>query len=204
MRKKQNNPTQSSTLLRLAVGFVYFYFGFLKFFPDLSPAELLASQTIVRMSSGLLDASTALWWLGVMECTIGLAFLFNCGLQYVFFLFLAHMAGTFAPLFILPELTFKIAPFAPTTEGQYIFKNVVFVAAGWTVLLPAVRAHWKRTLERIRFRTQHGPNVIAFASPSEAARLGRSSRQETRPPARPAAPIPDLVAHASATGLADH
>ncbi len=48
------------------------------------------------------------------------------------------MFGTFMPLFVLPEFTFKIAPFAPNVEGQYIFKNVVFVAAGWTVLLPAV------------------------------------------------------------------
>jgi hypothetical protein len=41
-------------------------------------------------------------------------------------------------LFCLPELTFKFLPFAPTLEGQYILKNLIFVAAGWTVLFPYV------------------------------------------------------------------
>jgi len=122
--------------LRLALGFVYFHFGILKFFPDLSPAELLASQTIMRLSSGIIDANTALYWLAIMECLLGLALIFNVWMRFAFVLFLFHMLGTFAPLFVLPELTFKIAPLAPTIEGQYILKNIVFVAAGWAVLWP--------------------------------------------------------------------
>ena len=123
-------------VLRLAIGFVYFHFGILKFFPDLSPAELLASQTIMRLSSGILDANTALYCLAIMECLLGLAFIFNIWMRFAFVLFLFHMLGTFAPLFVLPELTFKVAPLAPTMEGQYILKNIVFVAAGWAVLWP--------------------------------------------------------------------
>ncbi len=134
------------TFLRLSAGFVYFYFGLLKFFPDLSPAELLAGQTVMRLSLYSLDASTALWLLAIMECTIGLSFLFNAGLRYVFFVFLFHQASTFIPLFMFPELTFKIAPFAPTLEGQYILKNLVSVAAGWTVMLPVVKAAWAKKL----------------------------------------------------------
>lgn len=136
--------TPSPTFLRLSAGFIYFYFGFLKFFPDLSPAELLASQTLMRLSLSWLDARTALWWLALMECLIGLSFLFNVGMRWVFFVFLFHQASTFLPLFIFPELTFKIAPFAPTLEGQYIFKNLISVAAGWTVMLPAAKAAWSR------------------------------------------------------------
>ncbi len=136
------NNLPAPTFLRLSAGFVYFYFGLLKFYPDLSPAELLAGQTIMRLTHQMLDASTALWVLAILECTIGLSFLFNCGLRYVFFVFLFHQASTFLPLFIFPELTFKIAPFAPTIEGQYILKNLVSVAAGWTVLLPIVKASW--------------------------------------------------------------
>ena len=48
------------------------------------------------------------------------------------------MIGTFLPLVLLPEFTFKVAPLAPNIEGQYIFKNIVFLAAGWTVLLPQI------------------------------------------------------------------
>jgi hypothetical protein len=132
------------TFLRLSAGFVYFYFGFLKFFPDLSPAELLAAQTVMKLTNYWMDAATALWWLSIMECGIGLCFLFNFGMKYMFFVFLAHQASTFLPLFMYPEITFKIAPFAPTMEGQYIFKNLISVAAGWTVMLPAVKDGWRR------------------------------------------------------------
>jgi uncharacterized membrane protein YkgB len=136
MRDQANIQNPSPQLLRLALGIVFFHFGFLKFFPDLSPAEMLASQTIMRLPGSWLDARTAMLWLALLECTIGLGFLFNVGLRFVSFLFLLHMIGTFMPIFLLPELAFKIAPFAPTLEGQYILKNLVFVAAGWTVLLP--------------------------------------------------------------------
>ena len=125
-------------ILRLAIGLVYFHFGILKFFPDLSPAELLASQTIMRLSGGMLDAHTALFYLAILECGIGLALIFNVGMRVAFVLFLFHMLGTFAPLFVLPELTFKISPLAPTMEGQYILKNIVFIAAGWAVFVPAL------------------------------------------------------------------
>jgi len=126
-------------VLRLTLGFVYFFFGFLKFFPDLSPAELLGSQTLMRMSWYWLDASLALRILAVMECTIAIGFLLQVGLRWVSVLFLIHMIGTFLPLFFLPELTFKFFPFAPTLEGQYILKNLVFLAAGWTILVPHLR-----------------------------------------------------------------
>ena len=136
MSDKIDAQRPSPHLLRLALGIVFFHFGFLKFFPDLSPAEMLASQTIMRLPGIGMDARTAMLWLALLECTIGLGFLFNVGLRFVSFLFLLHMIGTFVPIFVLPELAFKIAPLAPTFEGQYILKNIVFVAAGWTVLLP--------------------------------------------------------------------
>ena len=135
--KQSLSDTHSPALLRIALGVVFFHFGFLKFFPDLSAAEMLASQTIMRLSGGTLDARTAMWWLAILECAIGVGFLLNINLRLVSGLFLLHMIGTFVPLFVLPELAFKIGPFAPTFEGQYILKNIVFVAAGWTVLLSA-------------------------------------------------------------------
>ena len=139
-----NRNTSDPTFLRLSAGFVYFYFGFLKFFPDLSPAELIAGQSIMRLSDHLIDAHTALWWLAIIECAIGLCFLFNVFMRWMFFVFLAHQASTFLPLFMFPELTFKYFPFAPTMEGQYILKNVISVAAGWTVMLPSVKAAWRK------------------------------------------------------------
>ncbi len=138
MAKESETPQRTPAVLRYALGLIYFHFGVLKFFPDLSPAEMLASQTVMSLTSHWLDAQSALWWLAIIECTIGLGLLFNVFPRVTFVLFIAHMAGTFMPLFLLPEFTFKIAPFAPNVEGQYIFKNLVFLAAGWTVLMPQV------------------------------------------------------------------
>lgn len=129
-------PQRSPDFLRFALGIVYLHFGMLKLFPDLSPAEMIATQTVMRLSWSWLDARTALIVLACFECALGVAFLFRLAPRWVPFVFLAHMIGTCMPLFILPELCFKIAPFAPTLEGQYILKNLVFIAAGWTVLAP--------------------------------------------------------------------
>lgn len=131
-------------LFRISLGLVYFHFGFLKFFPDLSPAEMLASQTVMRISGGWLDAHLALQVLAVMECTIGVVFLFGLWTPLALALFLFHMLGTFLPLFVLPELTFKVFPLAPTMEGQYILKNVVFVTAGLALMVPQIQFRWVR------------------------------------------------------------
>jgi hypothetical protein len=151
--------------LRLSAGYIYFHFGFLKFFPDLSPGEMIATQSMMKLSLYWIDASTALWWLAVMECAIGLSFLFNVGMRWMFFVFLAHQASTFVPLFVLPEITFKIAPLAPTLEGQYILKNIVSVAAGWTVMFPAVKEAWCE-----RWRRGPAESLMGTALPAVAAK----------------------------------
>ena len=61
-----------------------------------------------------------------------------------------HQASTFLPLFMFPEITFKFFPFAPTLEGQYIMKNLISVAAGWTILLPVAKAGFAKSRRRRR------------------------------------------------------
>jgi uncharacterized membrane protein YkgB len=134
MSRTEAKLLQPFTLLRLSLGIVYFLFGFLKLFPDLSPAEMLAGETLSRVTGQLLSSRDALRVLGAAECVIGVAFLLGLRPKIVFGVFLAHMAGTILPLFVLPELMFKVAPFAPTIDGQYVIKNLVIAAAGWAVL----------------------------------------------------------------------
>lgn len=129
----------SSDAVRLSLGYIYLHFGVLKFFPDLSPAEVLASYTTMKLAGFSLDADAALFWVAIMECIIGVGFLLKTWMRLAGILFLVHMAGTLLPLFILPEFAFKFFPFAPTTEGQYILKNLVLIAAGWAVVAPAFR-----------------------------------------------------------------
>jgi len=117
-------------LLRLSVGIVFLWFGVLKFFPGLSPAEDLAARTIVTLSFGLLFSRTAVLILAVWECLIGLGLISGVFLRGTLFLLWMQMAGTITPLFLFPNECLTVIPIAPTLEGQYIIKNIVLISAG--------------------------------------------------------------------------
>jgi uncharacterized membrane protein YphA (DoxX/SURF4 family) len=117
-------------LLRVSLGIVFFWFGVLKFFPALSPAESLATRTIEVLSFGLIGPSIALPLLAVWECIIGLGLLVGRYMRLLLLLLFAQMMGTLTPLAIFPWETFYVFPFAPTLEGQYIIKNIVLISAG--------------------------------------------------------------------------
>jgi len=121
------------TLLRLSVGIIFLWFGFLKFFPGLSPAEDLATRTMHVLSFGLVRPQNALIILAVWECAVGLGLILGIFLRATLLLLWLQMAGTVAPLFIFPQEVFSHLPYAPTLEGQYIIKNLVLVSAGIVV-----------------------------------------------------------------------
>jgi uncharacterized membrane protein YphA (DoxX/SURF4 family) len=118
------------TLLRLSLSVVFLWFGGLKFFPGLSPAEELAGRTITLMTFGLVPATVSLPLLALWEFLIGLGFLSGRFMRATILLLAAQMLGTVMPLFLFPRETFSAFPFAPTLEGQYIIKNIVLLSAG--------------------------------------------------------------------------
>ncbi|HCT24019.1 MAG TPA: hypothetical protein DIW54_12095, partial [Chitinophagaceae bacterium] len=59
------------SLLRISVGIVYLWFGALKFFDGLSPAEQLAMNTIHELTFGLIDNKVNLMMLAGWECIVG-------------------------------------------------------------------------------------------------------------------------------------
>ena len=117
------------TLLRLALGAVFFWFGVLKFFPGASPAEELAGRTIETLTFGSISQDAALMILAVWEVAIGIGLFLGRWMRAVLLLLFVQMLGTITPLFLFPSETFTIFPIAPTLEGQYIIKNVVIVAS---------------------------------------------------------------------------
>ncbi len=120
----------SVVLLRLSLGGVFFWFGILKFFPNLSPAEALATRTLDTLTLGYLAPHLALPLLALWETAIGLGLLLGvCPFVTLALLFL-HMGGTLTPLFLFPHEVFAHIPYAPTLEAQYILKNLVFISAG--------------------------------------------------------------------------
>jgi uncharacterized membrane protein YphA (DoxX/SURF4 family) len=117
------------TLLRVSLGVVFLWFGLLKFFDGLSPAEGLAGTTIETISGGAIGPAISLPILAIWESLIGLGLLAGRFLRLTLLLLFALMPGTVLPLFIFPDLTFVRFPFALSLEGQYIVKNLVLVSA---------------------------------------------------------------------------
>lgn len=117
------------TMLRISIGIVFFWFGMLKFWPGLSPADALALDTIDRLTFGLLPETLARLGLAVLETAIGLGLILGKALRLTLLLLAGQMLGTVTPLFLFPELTWTQF-LVPTLEGQYILKNVVLATAG--------------------------------------------------------------------------
>ena len=126
------------TLMRLALGLVFLWFGALKFFPGLSPAESLAGRTIEVLSLNTISSSTAVLILAVWESLIGLGLLAGRFMRATLLLLFVQMLGTLTPLVLFPSETFTSFPYAPTLEGQYIIKNAVLIA-GAVILGATVR-----------------------------------------------------------------
>ena len=118
------------TLLRLSLGIVFFWFGVLKFFPGLSPAQELAGRTINLLSFGLISPGAANLILAIWESLIGLGLISGLFIRATLLLLFLQMLGTITPLFLFPFEVFTRIPYAPTLEGQYIIKNLVLISAG--------------------------------------------------------------------------
>ncbi len=120
-------------LLRISLGINFLWFGALKFFPGVSPAQELAIRTIDRLTMGLVAPETSILVLAVWETAIGLGLIAGAALRAVLFLLFVQMLGTLTPLVLFPHLTFTRFPLVPTLEGQYIVKNLVLISAGLVV-----------------------------------------------------------------------
>jgi uncharacterized membrane protein YkgB len=117
------------TLLRFALAIVFFWFGALKLFPGVSPAESLAGRTIEALTVGAVPTAVALPILAVWEMAIGVGLFIGRWMRATLLLLFVQMLGTITPLVLFPVETFTTFPLAPTLEGQYIIKNLVIIAA---------------------------------------------------------------------------
>lgn len=125
MGKKITNET----ILCVTIGLVYLWFGALKFFPGLSPAEELAKNTIHQLTFGLLKDSLSLFLLAILEVGIGMLLILGLYRKQVVAVAFGHMIFTFTPLVFFPVESFQLAPVVPTLLGQYIGKNIIIMGA---------------------------------------------------------------------------
>ena len=111
-------------LVGIGFAIMYLWFGTLKLFPGLSPAEALAKATLDKLTFGLVPSNISYFVLAIWEITIGVAFMLNIIRRGVIFLTMLHLVFTFTPLFLLPDITWQDHFLTLTLVGQYIVKNV--------------------------------------------------------------------------------
>ena len=121
------------TLLRQSIGCVYLWFGALKLFPGLSPADSIAGETIHAVTFGLVPPGVSLPLLAAWEIAIGLGLLTGRFIRVTIALLLMQMLGTLTPLILFPDKTWTLPGIAPTLEGQYIIKNLVIISGALVV-----------------------------------------------------------------------
>lgn len=120
---------RGTAFLRYALAVVFIWFGILKPL-GMSPAEELVKRTVTFLP---LSPDVFFLVLGWWEVAIGVGLLFRPLVRLALFLLFAQMVGTFLPLVVLPEVCFTEVPYALTTEGQYIIKNLVLIGAALVV-----------------------------------------------------------------------
>ena len=116
-------------LLRISLGIVFVWFGVLKFFPGLSPAQGLAINTIKLLTFNLVSEAIIINGLALWEVLIGVGLISGSFMRETLLLLFLQMIGTFSPVFLFPSEVFTRIPYAPTLEGQYIIKNIVIISA---------------------------------------------------------------------------
>lgn len=124
--------------LRIALGAVFAVFGALKLFPGVSPVEALVSSTWEKLTFGLVSGQIALVATAAIEVAAGVLLIAGGGFARIGLVVLAvAYVGILSPIVLLPGEVF--GPAGPTLTGQYIFKNVVLIAAALVVASRVLR-----------------------------------------------------------------
>jgi len=129
LNKFTNTIDFKISLLRISIGIVYIWFGALKFFPDMSPAESIARDTISFLTVDLIPSDIGYLMLAIWEIGLGFLLVFNFFSRAAVVIALIHMVLTFVPLFVFASSSFETPPYAFTLLGQYILKNIIIICA---------------------------------------------------------------------------
>lgn len=118
----------SMPALRFSIAVVFIWFGTLKVL-GVSPVVELVGATVYWV-----DPTWFVPFLGVVEVLLGIGLALGRALRMVLLVLVLQMIGTFLVFLILPEVTHQDGNILIlTTEGAYIFKNVVILAAAMAI-----------------------------------------------------------------------
>ncbi|MFF2622421.1 DoxX family membrane protein [Oerskovia jenensis] len=116
--------------LRVTLGLVFLGFGVLKFFPGASPAEQIVTQTVGALTFGVVEGAAAVLLTAVVETVIGLTLLTGRGLKVGLIVLAVALVGMMSPAVLFADELFGDGM---TLMGQYVLKDVVFVAGAAVV-----------------------------------------------------------------------
>ncbi|MFF3063491.1 DoxX family protein [Oerskovia sp. NPDC057915] len=116
--------------LRVTLGLVFLGFGVLKFLPGASPAEQIVTQTVGALTFGVVEGTAAVVLTAVVETFIGLTLLTGRALKVGLVVLAVALVGMMSPVVLFAGELFGDGM---TLMGQYVLKDVVFVAAAAVV-----------------------------------------------------------------------
>ncbi len=110
------------------MGLIFLWFGLLK---------LVGVNPVIDIVYGswpFLAQGVGNFALGLLETIIGAGLLFNIVPVLVHAALIGHLIGTFSVFILAPEIVFD--PYFPflTLAGEFVFKNVTLLMAGFVVL----------------------------------------------------------------------
>jgi putative oxidoreductase len=129
----------SVRLLRISMGAVILGFGFLKYFPGVSPAEHMVETVSRTLTFGLMPDRPTMFLFATVECLIGLSLITGIGLRVVIYPTGLWAVGILSPLVLMPGELFSGPDHMPSLEGQYVLKDVILLTA--TLVIAEATAH---------------------------------------------------------------
>lgn len=127
-------------LLRYSISIIFLLFGALKFFPQLSPAEIIGIDTVEKLTFGFLSESQCILALAIYEVFIGLLLLTKRWRKEAIILAIVHLCLTFTPFIFFPGEVFNLSMNSLSLLGQYIIKNIIIICA-LLMIYPSSKAY---------------------------------------------------------------
>lgn len=127
--------------LRISLALVFLGFGVLKFFPGASPAEQIVTRTVEALTFGVVHGAGAVLLTAVVETFIGVTLLIGRWLKVGLLVLAVALVGIMAPVVLFPGDLFGDGM---TLLGQYVLKDIVFVAAAAVVAAVTLGARLTR------------------------------------------------------------
>lgn len=135
---------RSLLILRLSLGLVFLWFGGLKI-AGVSPIADYVVRTLPFLPARAAVVST-----GLLEILIALGLLTGYAIRVILALFFAQMLGTFSTIIVSPDLVFlKSNPLLLTDFGEFLVKNLVFIAAGLAIVGTVPKAGEKESIPQL-------------------------------------------------------